>query len=287
MLVHFMVVTEQKLGQTTTPRRHHVYAGKSLRGIGYTATSLTQRMGHKMFHTPLLAELTRIGVEPAALRHQLAHTDTPITGKRAAALLRGHVEPTLSEYVAMLKFVNRVLPEWDGLPFVVLNVSPKLGLLPVPPDVSRVPNGKDVMVVIAQAREDLLRSMPPFRLTEHVSSAPVSAEAAPALLGTAARALWNAAQARGNDPRHALSEFCMRVSMEIAKRVYAAAPDQSDIQLHQRFDWVRVVQHYCRVVPNALATRYDTLARFAPDPVTPMLAIDILERLALTQLEPA
>ena len=235
-----------------------------------------------MHHTPLLTELRKRGVEPAALRHQLAHTDTPITGKRAAALMRGAVEPTLNEYVAMLAFVDRVLPEWNGLPFVALNISPKLGLLPVPPDVSHVPNGKDVMVAIARARQSLLQSMPPLHLTGCVS-----AESAPALLGTKARELWDAARARGNDPHKALSEFCVRVSLELARRVYDAAPDQSAIPVHQQFDWVRVVQHYCREVPNALATRYDTLARFAPTPVVPLPAIEVLNRFATHQLEPA
>lgn len=235
-----------------------------------------------MHHTPLLTELRKRGVEPAALRHQLAHTDTPITGKRAAALMRGAVVPTLPEYVAMLAFVDRVLPEWNGLPFVALNISPKLGLLPVPPDVSHVPNGKDVMLAIARARAGLLQSMPPLHLTGGVS-----AESAPALLGTKARELWDAARARGNDPHKALSEFCVRVSLELARRVYDAAPDQSAVPLHAQFDWVRVVQHYCREVPNALTTRYDTLAKFAPTPVVPLPAIEILERFATHQLEPA
>ena len=141
------------------------------------------------------------------------------------------------------------------------------------PDLKSVPSGRDVMLAIAHARETLLRSMPSVTLT-----GPVSAESAPALLGTKARELWDAARARGNDPHKALSEFCVRVSMEVAKRVYDAAPDPD-------VDWVHVVQTYCREVPNALMTRYDTLARFAPTPVEPLKAIQILERFATHQLE--
>lgn len=228
-----------------------------------------------MFHLKLLEELRARGVEPASLRYQLRHTRTPITAKRAGALLRGQAEPTLSEYAAMLNFADRVLPEWNAMPVAMLHLSPKLGFMPRTPDLKSVPSGRDVMLAIAHARETLLRSMPSVNLT-----GPVGAESASTLLGTKARELWDAARARGNDPHKALSEFCVRVSMEVARRVYDAAPESNP-----QVDWVHVVQTYCREVPNALMTRYDTLARFAPTPVEPLKAIQILERFATHQLE--
>ena len=238
----------------------------------------------------LIAELRERGVESSALRHQLDQLNASISGKRAAKLLRGEVEPTVVEYVAMLRFVDRVLPEWDSLPVVPVNLAPKLTLVPIARKLKKIDEGKLVLLAICRARESLLRTMPTvnqlIKFTE-----PVTAESAPTLLSGAVRSLWDAAVRRGSDPHAALSAFCIKVSCAVLARTYAAFPadwiERYGDEAHAHRTWIAAVQNYCAAVPTALATRYDTLARFAPTPVRPLDAQALTAHHALATTETA
>lgn len=221
---------------------------------------------------PYLSDLRRLMAEKN-IHTRIVRAALGCSSQRASSIARGRTEPTVGEYMRLLLLVGKqpILPSL--MPNTVEpdhaitrgNTPPVVKFTPY----KRVAGDNQIMLAIAKARVELMRSMP------RIATAPMQVRpddnANKAWMRAAALSLWNACIAHGNDPRAALTEFCARMSTAVLKSTLYTLGDRNE----------HAVKRHCEEHRDALTTPYDMIVRFIPDEqetLTLLTASQVFER---------